>query len=208
MRNYAVFVKLLGFSLSLFLLFACGKQDYVVEHVKDFRFHIETEDEDILQAINLIVDTYNDEMGFDIISLAESEHDANSSVSFLHGIRAENNILGYGHWKTVVTEEGKDFIPSKKKLRRSIHYSMDLEFDFDNFKEKSQDIHDHNSGAWAHLYHLFSHEVGHGLQMTHEDNITSVMYMSIPDNSRPDVDYPAYFSNVRFLISEETNTSH
>ena len=39
-----------------------------------------------------------------------------------------------------------------------------------------------DSDNYQHLYHLFCHEVGHGLQMDHDEDQGSIMYKSIPDN--------------------------
>lgn len=193
MFKFHVLSQLAFLLFCYFMTSACGEQVYVTEHIRDFRFYVETSDDEVLQAIRLLTQNYNDDIGFDAISLVDNKAEANSFILFPRNLRDSHNVLGYGHWSAIMTEEGRDLIPKKKTLQRTIQYSMELEFDYDNFKEKSARIAEKNSGAWEHLYHLFSHEVGHGLHMDHEENKTSVMYMTIPEKSHPDVDYTSYF---------------
>ena len=81
---------------------------------------------------------------------------------------------------------------------------MEIDLDFDNFKEKTDSRFAQNSADWNHLYHLFCHEIGHGLQMGHDASTSSVMYSTIPQASRPQVDYEDYFLRARrFFMRDE-----
>ena len=79
---------------------------------------------------------------------------------------------------------------------------MQLEFDYENFKAKSFDILNQNdeSDNFQHLYHLFCHEVGHGLQMEHDDEKHSIMYKSIPDSYVFQPEYEYFFSKARLFL--------
>lgn len=189
--------KIVG-CLCLLALQACGNQSYMTEHIQDFRIFPETNDRVILQSVDTLIDQYNDDMGFNAISMVRTREDANSFMRFPFGLRSSENKLGLGQWITVTTEEGRELLPSRRTLTRSVLYSMEIDFDFENFREKSQRIINGNDdNAWAHLYHLFCHEIGHGLQMNHEEDKGSVMYPSIPENSRPNISYKRYFSEAR-----------
>ena len=75
-------------------------------------------------------------------------------------------------------------------------------FDLENFKRKTRGRFDKGSVEWRHLYHLFCHEVGHGLQMDHDGNPRSVMYSKISQQSRDDLDYEDYFTKAREFFTQ------
>jgi hypothetical protein len=193
MSNCVAWAKPIGLLCFFSFLVACGGQKYTTEHIQDFRFYTEEQDDEVNEALQLLTDQYNDEIGFTAISWADNPDEANSRIQFPRGLRQREQKLGLGQWITVMTEEGQDILPSSDPLKRSIYYSMELSFDFQNFKSKAENRDRPSSSDWEHLYHLFCHEVGHGLQMGHEIDKSSVMYESIPDASRPNVDYPDYF---------------
>lgn len=198
-------LRFLSFSIKLSTVFtallslnACGTQTYVTEHIQDFMVFPETKDGVILETLELLNHQYNDEIGFQAITLVNDESEANSFIRFPFGLRNSENKLGLGQWITVTTEEGREILPSRRVLTRSVMYSMEIDFDYQNFRDKSQRFLSKNDGrAWAHLYHLYCHEIGHGLQMIHEPSKDSVMYPSIPEGSRSNVNYDRYFNSAR-----------
>lgn len=192
------FLKHSLFVFSILLIAACGNQSYVTEHIVDFRIFPDTQDPIVLDSLELLTEQYNDEIGFTAINLVYDKDEANSFINFPVGLRSSENKLGLGQWITVTTAEGRDILPSKRVLTRSVIYAMEIDFDFQNFRDKSlRSLHNNDEKAWAHLYHLYCHEIGHGLQMNHEDVKSSVMYPSIPEQSRPNVAYDKYFQNAR-----------
>ena len=59
-----------------------------------------------------------------------------------------------------------------------------------------------NSDNYQHLYHLFCHEVGHGLQMDHDDEKQSIMYKSIPDSYAFQPEYDYFFDEARLFFED------
>ncbi|MFW7381202.1 MAG: matrixin family metalloprotease [Oligoflexus sp.] len=198
MKTLLSFKKKLFAGICLFTLQACGNQSYITEHVQDFRIFPETNDSLVLESLNILTDEYNDDIGFEAITLVTEKNDANSFIRFPLGLRSNENKLGLGQWITVTTEEGREILPSSRILTRSVLYAMEIDFDYQNFRDKAERVRNENDEkAWSHLYHLFCHEVGHGLQMNHNESKASIMYPSIPENSRPNLGYDQYFSEAR-----------
>ncbi len=180
---------------------ACGS--YQTVHVKDFKIFVETDSSQVREAVVYLADQYNDEFGAEALKLVDERENANSHIRFVSGLRERQNKLGLGQWVTITAQEGRDLIPiGNNDLEKTVVHSMEIDFDLENFTEKMKKIDAPGSGEWRHLYHLFCHEVGHGLQMDHEDSIHSVMYRSIPDNSRPHVDYESYFTKARLFFQD------
>jgi hypothetical protein len=168
--------------------------------------YTEVEDETLKDAIDFLIYSFNDEAGLEAIVPVESQDQANSTIRFKSGLRNDGDKLGYGQWKTWTALSEDGFVLSERTVTKTITYSMDVVFDYENFRDKASNP-DRTSGDWAHIYHLFCHEIGHGLQMGHDANVNSVMYETIPEESRPRVDYVAFFKRARsfFNRSSEEN---
>ena len=189
-RKFGVFVFL------LYLAQACGAK-YETNHVQDYKLFIETDDDDLLETVQILSEEYNDDFGSDVLSIVGSRDEANSFIRFRSGLRRSENKLGLGQWITVTTEEGPDLLPRRDVLDRTVVYSMEIDFDLENFQSKSDGRFDHQSPNWKHLYHLFCHEVGHGFQMLHSNERLDVMFPSIPEASLKDLQYDEYFERAR-----------
>lgn len=182
---------------------ACGR--YHTIHIKDFRIYVDTNSPENREAVILLADQYNAEFGEDVLTIVSDPEEANSHIGFQSGLRATENKLGLGQWVTLTTQNRDNFISFDNEIEQKIVYSLEIDFDLENFTEKAVKMDDPTSDEWRHLYHLFCHEIGHGFQMDHDDEITSVMYSSIPDDSRPNVDYETYFHRARSFFQ---NASH
>ena len=184
--------------LFLFTSFVVSCGSYKTVYVKDFRVFIETDSNDLRDTVETLTLSYNDEFGGEALTLVDDKEDANSYIRFISGLRATKDKLGLGQWITVTAHEGQDVIAGGgKSLERTVVHSMELDFDLENFTAKQNGKFDRSSGEWKHLYHLFCHEVGHGLQMEHDEHKQSVMYKSIPEKSRNNLDYDGYFNAAR-----------
>ncbi|NRA65584.1 MAG: hypothetical protein HRU19_13940 [Pseudobacteriovorax sp.] len=187
-----------GFLFSVLSLFnlACGSYETV--HIKDYKVFVETDSYELRETIDSLTAQYNDDFGGEALEIVDDREEANSYIRFIDGLKSEENKLGLGQWITVTANEGQDIASGGSgNLERTVVYSMELDFDLENFESKQIKRDDKDSGEWRHLYHLFCHEVGHGLQMDHEASLDSVMYRSIPENSRDFVNYDKYFMNAR-----------
>jgi hypothetical protein len=181
-------------------LFACGRADYQTQHLVDFKIYTSTQDESLTSAISYLARRYNDDIGFEALRLTGDRYGANSFISFELGLKDKGDVLGLGQWTTVTMQDNGNPLAFRRTVKRTISYSMDLVFDRANFKRRVSNP-DLSSGDWAHLYHLFCHEVGHGLQLDHSDDRKSVMYSKIPDQSYEDLDYSSYFREARSFFA-------
>lgn len=200
-RAYSIWLSCL---FSLFLI-SCGSPSYETQAVLDYRVFLTGGNDQMREAIYELNDVYTEELGFEAISFVNSEDDANSIISFPSSWTQGKNVLGFGKWEAWVVEEGKDFVSLGRPLDRTVSFSMKLEFEVGNFKRQLERHKNGEAGAWAHLYHLYAHELGHGFQLEHEDIKRSVMFEVITENSRPDVDYPSYFEHVKRFFNGGAN---
>jgi hypothetical protein len=190
--------RTLSLLATLFVFSAC--QEYHVVEVKDFRIYAETQDPELKHAIKVLAQRYNRDMGVQALTIVDREEEANSRIRFTAGLHDDGHRLGLGKWITTTQRESSLTLKGEKNIR-TVAYAMEIEFDLENFERKAGQIDDSGSEEAQHLYHLFCHEIGHGLQMEHTRESSSVMYPTIPDSSTRYIDYKAYFSRARSFLS-------
>lgn len=183
---------------SLFAIPAC--QDYNVVEVKDFRIYADTQNPDLQHAIRTLANRYNKQMGSQALTIVSKPEDSNSRIRFTSGLQDDGHKLGLGKWITT-SKLKSSFTMKGESNTETVAYAMDIEFDEENFATKSTSVDDSSSDEAQHLYHLFCHEVGHGLQMEHSNDMKSVMYPTIPDKSVRYVDFNDYFKRARSFLS-------
>jgi hypothetical protein len=193
-----MFGRILTLFFAFFVLTAC--QEYHVVAVKDFRIYAETQDPELKKAVKVLAQRYNKEMGSQTLTIVDREEDSNSRIRFTSGLHESGHKLGLGKW--ITTTQQKSTLTFKgEKNTQTVAYAMDIEFDLENFKAKVTSVNDSTSEEAQHLYHLFCHEIGHGLQMDHSPENSNVMYPTIPDKPTRYVDYKAYFKQARSFMS-------
>ena len=136
MKSYRRFLSYL-FSLSL--LTSCSV-NYDKEVEKDYRIFVDTNDTVLLQSVAMLADRFNQDLGLDALQIVNSAAEANSTISFTEGLRAKEQKLGLGQWILTTVSEGRELFPSNRPLKKTLIYSMELDFDLDNFKVKSMDV--------------------------------------------------------------------
>ncbi len=184
---------------SLVFLFAC--QEYHVVTVKDFRVYAETQDPDLQNAIKILAKRYNKDMGSQALTIVDQPEDSNSRIRFVRGLHNDGHKLGLGKWITTKKQQSTLTLKGEKNTE-TVAYAMEIEFDQENFETKLAALENSGSDEAQHLYHLFCHEIGHGLQMEHSPEHANVMYPTIPDKPIRYVDYKAYFSRARSFLSK------
>jgi len=182
------------------LLFITACQDYKIIAVKDFRIYAETNDPILQHSIETLAARYNKEMGSQILRIVRDPAASNSKISFTDGLHDDGHKLGLGQWITSRKETSKFSLQGETSIS-TVAYAMEIEFDLENFRSKAPYIDQSTSDQALHLYHLFCHEIGHGLQLDHSDNIQSVMYPTIPDRPTRYIDYKSYFNQVRAFMT-------
>jgi hypothetical protein len=196
--RFSMLKRLLTFMLFSLSAFACRESH--LEEVKSFRFYVDTDQPALKYSVQILVRDYNSQLGFEALSVVDREEDSTSRIHFRKGLVNDGRKLGLGQWTTLQKQSVSGAF--RQSQRTTIEYGMDLIFDLDNFMSKAAYIQDPDSDAYKHLFHLFAHEVGHGMQMDHTSDHDSVMFPSIADKGSRSVDYSAYFQNIREFLND------
>ncbi|RYZ84032.1 MAG: hypothetical protein EOP04_18805 [Proteobacteria bacterium] len=185
--------------VSCFSFVAC-KQTKTRE-VKDFRLYVNSEDAELKAAIKELAAQYNKDVGANALTVVDNKSDANSNISFVENLADDNGAkLGLGQWITTAQAKNK-YQASGATKEVTVYHSMALEFDTANFEGKLGGMKDKTSDEYKHLYHLFCHEVGHGMQLDHSEEKSNVMFRSIPDHYSRTIDFNGYFAYVRSYLN-------
>lgn len=184
--------------VSCFSLIAC--KEYKVKEVKDFRLYVNSGDTELKAAIVELAAQYNKDVGANALTVVDNKAEANSNISFVENLSDDGGSkLGLGQW--ITTEQEKNNLSATGAQKQiTVYHSMALEFDAANFEGKLKGMTDKSSDEYKHLYHLFCHEVGHGMQLNHSEDKNNVMYKSIPDHYTRTIDFAAYFAYVRSYL--------
>lgn len=188
--------RLLPFMLFSFSALACRESH--VEELKNFRIFVETDEVSLEHSVQILIDDYNRQLGFDALSIVDRIEDSTSRIRFHKGLINDGRKLGLGQWTAMhrYSVEGT----FKQSQKTTIEYGMDVIFDLDNFQSKAAHVQDPDSDQYKHLFHLFCHEVGHGMQMDHVHDEESVMFPSIAEKGSRPVDYPDYFQDIHVFL--------
>lgn len=181
----------------IFLL-GCGQQQQT-EHVRDFRIYIDNDDSVMRDTIRDLTKHLNDQLGDTYFDIVASRAEATSEIRFVEGLKEESNKLGVGQWFRTTEKVRVGATAGLIDTRRSqttVHHSMQLLFDYDHFRAKAKDYRRGQEVAADHLYHLFCHEIGHGVQMEHAESEHDIMYPTIPEEKRDDLDYDGFYRRV------------
>lgn len=190
--------RLLTFMLFSFSVLACREAH--LEEVKSFRFFVDTDQPALENSVQILVRNYNRQLGFEALSVVDKKEDSTSQIHFRKGLVNDGRKLGLGQW-TILQKQSVSgaFLQSQTT---TIQYGMDLTFDLDNFARKAAYVQDPESDAYKHLFHLFAHEVGHGMQVSHVTDEKSVMFPSIAEKGSRPVDYSSYFQTIREFLND------
>jgi hypothetical protein len=161
--------------------------------VKNFTLSCVNADTAVHDGFRALVSKYNSEAGFEALSYTANPDDANSPIYLSKGLNQREGKVGWGQWLSE-TEERRTYLPQPKALRTT-SYSMRLELDEDFMRLK---INSMKESDQIDVRKLFYHEVGHGMQMDHDPDVSSVMYYDISG----DKDFPAYFSKVQAFFGK------
>lgn len=185
--------------VSLFTLVSC--KQYKVREIKDFRLYVNSEDKELQAAIKELAAQFNKDVGANALTVVDSKDSSNSDISFKQGLQDDDGAkLGLGQWVTTEKEKN-NFKATGAETEVTVYHSMNLEFDLANFAGKLKGLSDKTSNEYKHLYHLFCHEVGHGMQLDHSENTNNVMYKSIPSKYTRTIDFVGFFDYVRSYLN-------
>lgn len=190
-------MKLLPFVLLALFLPACGGGNYETTKVKKYSLAILNQPADVQSEFQRLIDEFNDYTGFDVLSYASSPDAANSSVILTEGLREKTGgKVGLGQWLSETKSDGPISAPGSRP-QREVSYSMRLEFDAAYIRTN---IGHKDRAKIIDNQKLFFHEVGHGLELNHDDTSTrNVMHSNIDG----DKDFEPFFVLVRNYMNAD-----
>jgi hypothetical protein len=169
-----------------FAFASCGPKGSK-ESIKDFRLYVHTENTEFKEKIEVLVRDFNQDSCFEALKVVTSPKQGNSNIHFVKDMQKSRSQIGYGEY-VIHTQKPNALSFSDKEVR--IH-SMNLYFDAGYFTNKLN-IKEKES-AQRSLKVLFSHEVGHGLEMKHSTSRADIMYESTVGKK----DFDPFFTRVR-----------
>jgi hypothetical protein len=171
-------------------LSACGGS-YETTKVKDYRMTLVNDDAKLADEFKRLIEDFNTYAGMEVLRYEDSAGDANSAIVVTPGLQQQpGNKVGWGQWLSDTKQDDAIFTTPGRRPHRTIEYSMRVEFDAEYMRTRS------------HLdkQKLFFHEVGHGLEMSHDNSSTrNVMHESVTG----DKDFSAYFARVRAYMQDQ-----
>ena len=195
MRNpFSRFWRLLPILPILTSLYACGKQGkFDVTEIKDYRIFIATDDARLHEEITSLVDQFNVKACAPVLSIVDVETDANSTIGFVDGLMLNGeSVIGSARWTRLVDQANDAFGNDKSSV--VYRYGMNIDFDLPYVTER---LGSDNESHREDLFKLFSHEVGHGMEMRHSEDPSELMFPDIKGTKN----IPAFFANVRTYLS-------
>lgn len=174
---------------------ACGS-DYKVVKVKQYRLALTQGDASFKSTFESLINDFNTAAGSTVLTFENDAAKANCSIAVIKDLVKQNadglgtGKVGLGQWVTQSKQDNPVVIVPGEKPTETILYSMNVQFDQDYLK----------NGTKYDLQKLFYHEVGHGLELDHnEANQKDVMY---PDVGVGDTkDFDSYFKYVKSYMA-------
>lgn len=190
-------MKYLWLTFAVALLVACG-DGFFISTTKQYYFVVEPATGENHRIFRALFGDFNRRFNASYLNLVrEGALSANetSTIKLTRGLVRKDGKLGWGQWlRTSKLNSRRGFLNSPHKVRKDI-YTMKLEFDNDYLKKR---YHSYDEKDQQQLRTLFLHELGHGFQMGHHPDKSSVMYREVGDGHK---DYNSFYERAyRFLL--------
>lgn len=174
---------------------ACGSS-YKTTKVKQYKLAVTNNDPSLKAEFKDLIADFNRFTGSQVLTYVDDPEDANSAIIITKGLKQRDGKVGWGQWLSETKSDRPVATPGNKP-KRTVAYSMRLEFDLDYFTSRHDQT---NEKETIEKQKLFFHEVGHGLEMDHvENNKSDVMY---PDISG-DKQFTPFFAKVRSYMGDQ-----
>lgn len=173
----------------------CGSS-YKTTKIKNYTLSVVNDDKRLKAEFNDLIDDFNRFTGSEVLTYVENPEQANSAIILTKGLKQRDGKVGWGQWLSETKSDSPVATPGNKP-KRTISYSMRLEFDLEYYTSRLK-----NPGEKETIekQKLFFHEVGHGLEMDHVTSSESeVMY---PDISG-DKNFELFFEQVRAYMADQ-----
>ncbi len=173
----------------------CGSS-YKTTKVKNYTLAVVNNDPRLKAEFNDLIDDFNRFTGSDVLTYVENPEQANSAIILTKGLKQRDGKVGWGQWLSETKSERPVTTPGNKP-KRTVSYSMRLEFDLDYYTSRLQSTGEKET---IEKQKLFFHEVGHGLEMAHVTATeTNVMYPDISGEKN----YALFFEQVRSYMADQ-----
>lgn len=174
---------------------ACGSS-YRTTKVKQYTLAVTNDDPSLKAEFKDLIANFNRYTGSQVLTYVDDPESANSAIILTKGLKQRDGKVGWGQWLSETKSNGPVSSPGTKP-KRTVSYSMRLEFDLDYFTTRADQT---NEKETIEKQKLFFHEVGHGLEMDHVNgNKSDVMY---PDISG-DKQFTPFFEKVRSYMADQ-----
>ena len=175
---------------------ACGSS-YKTKKVKNYQLALVDDNASFKTEFKALIGDFNSYAGLDVLHYADSAADANSAIVITKGLQSRDGKVGWGQWLSETKSDSAMTQLEGRRPNRTVDYSMRLEFDSDYFTSRIPGS-DHTK--LIDMQKLFFHEVGHGLEMVHnETDRSDMMYPDVVG----DKDFPRFFKSVRAYMSDD-----
>lgn len=174
---------------------ACGTS-YKTTKVKRYTLAVVNEDQTLKEEFRDLIDDFNRFSGIEILHYVHEADQANSAIILTKGLKERDGKVGWGQWLSETKSDNPVTTPGNKP-KRTVTYSMRLEFDLDYYTSR---LGIDDEKETIEKQKLFFHEVGHGLEMDHVgDNRSDVMYPDISGTKR----FTPFFERVRSYMADQ-----
>ena len=167
------------------------------KHIKKYYFSVVEGEKEFIPLFKYFIDIYNINVGRKILFYEVDPTKTNSIIVVHQGLRQLNvpgigkGFVGLGGPRALSQHVNPNFYTYNRMGSEIIFHSMSVYFDR-QFLIKTN---------LYTAFVLFCHEVGHGLELPHDDtNPNSVMYPQVDNNFNKDFD--GYFKYVQSYIKE------
>ncbi len=173
---------------------SCGTA-YKVEKFKSYRLFLVEPNQDLEPEFRTLIDEFNVQAGQNVLTYAKNAEDANSAIVVTAGLKnATAGKVGLGQWLAESRTSDNSFSIEGRPSKQKVYYSMRIEFDLDYFMTRLGN----DPTKKYEKQKLFFHEVGHGLEMNHNNkNTEDLMYPDISGEK----DFSYFFQQVRKYMS-------
>ncbi len=192
---------------SLSLLQHCG-EPYREQEVKHYvlgftKIDGTTDRRTIEAAFRKQVDHFNASAGFTALEFTTDPGAINSPLEITAGLQnsdvacGQNHHVACGQWITTEVSP-PNYGPVNGRPVRTRTYTMHLNMDEEYVRTN---LTPNDAKADLNLFTLFCHEVGHGLTMDHDPEMSSVMYPTLEGTK----DFDGFFRRVRSFFGIREN---
>lgn len=188
-------LSLLPLALLSVLSTACGAS-YDTEKVKDYRMAVLSDDPKVKAEFANLIEDFNEHAKMRVLTYVADAKDANSAIILTQGLQQRDGKVGWGQWMSNTDSDNPVVTMPGQKAKRTVEFSMRVEFDADYIKSRMVN---EDAKKLTEKQKLFFHEVGHGLEMDHNEKDKSDLMF--PDISG-EKDFERFFSGVRRYMSD------